>query len=123
MSKEQQYKQQLIDLGVYSPAFDAEIHTLCILERELSRTMKAWKATAPPGGAPLATDPLYDVIAKQRRDILTHRDALGLTPKGLQRLRRQAPPTGEAAAPVGTSNPALNTLLDGIRGKVNGSAP
>ena len=123
MTKEQQYKQQLIDLGVYSPAFDAEIHTLCILERELSRTMKAWKATAPPGGAPLSTDPLYDVIAKQRRDILTHRDALGLTPKGLQRLRRQAPPTGEAAAPVGTSNPALNTLLDGIRGKVNGSAP
>lgn len=123
MTKEQQYKQQLIDLGVYSPAFDAEIHTLCILERELIRTMKAWKATAPPGGAPLATDPLYDVIAKQRRDILTHRDALGLTPKGLQRLRRQAPPAGEAAAPVGTSNPALNTLLDGIRGKVNGSAP
>lgn len=123
MTKEQQYKQQLIDLGVYSPAFDAEIHTLCILERELSRTMKAWKATAPPGGAPLATDPLYEVIAKQRRDILTHRDALGLTPKGLQRLRRQALPTGEAAAPVGTSNPALSTLLDGIRGKVNGSAP
>lgn len=123
MNKEQQYKQQLIDLGVYSPAFDAEIHTLCILERELSRTMKAWKATAPPGGSPLATDPLYDVITKQRRDILTHRDALGLTPKGLQRLRRQAPPTGEAAAPVGTSNPALNTLLDGIRGKVNGSTP
>ena len=123
MTKEQQYKQQLIDLGVYSPAFDAEIHTLCILERELSRTMKAWKATAPPGGAPLATDPLYDVITKQRRDILTHRDALGLLvfPHLLgdrHPLQKELHP-----APVGTSNPALNTLLDGIRGKVNGSAP
>ena len=123
MTKEQQYKQQLTDLGVYTPAFDAEIHTLCILERELSRTMKAWKATAPPGGAPLVTDPLYDVITRQRRDILTHRDALGLTPKGMQRLRRQAPAVGEAAAPVSGSNPALSNLLDGLKERANGGAP
>ena len=47
MAKEQQYIQQLTDLGVYDPAFDGAIHVLCIQERELSRAMKAWKATAP----------------------------------------------------------------------------
>ena len=57
MAKEQQYIQQLTDLGVYDPAFDGAIHVLCIQERELSRAMKEWKATAPdPKTAPSITD-------------------------------------------------------------------
>nr|DAL91785.1 MAG TPA: terminase small subunit [Caudoviricetes sp.] len=87
-TKEQVYIEQLTALGIYSPAFDGAIHTLCILERELSRTMKAWKATAADKNKPPAvTDPLYSAILQQRREILTYRDALGLTPKGLQRLK------------------------------------
>lgn len=116
MSKENDYKAQLEDLGVYTPAFDGEIHTLCILERELSRTMKAWKATAPKGESPSATDPLYDVICRQRRDILTHRDALGLTPKALQRLRKAAAPSSADPAPIaGTPNQGFAALMNRIQ--------
>ena len=119
MAKEQQYIQQLTDLGVYDPAFDGAIHVLCIQERELSRAMKAWKATAPdPKTAPSITE-----ISKLRRDILARQDSLGLTPKGLQRLRRQAAPSGDVAAPASSANPMLSQLLDGIRGNHNGGTP
>lgn len=117
MAKEDTYKQQLKDLGVYDPAFDGAIHILCIQERELSRAMKAWKATAPgPKESPLITDPLYAEISKLRRDILARQDALGLTPKGLQRLRKNAAPTSSEAVPVaGTPNQGFSALMDRIR--------
>ena len=116
MAKEQIYIQQLQDLGVYDPAFDPAIHVLCIQERELSRAMKAWKATAEKNQAPLITDPLYQEIAKLRRDILARQDALGLTPKGLQRLRKNIAPTGGDAAPVaGTPNQGFANLMNQIR--------
>lgn len=123
MAKEAEYKALLMELGIYSPAFDAEIHTLCILEREHSRTMKAWKATAEKGQAPLATDPLYDVISKQRRDILAHRDALGLTPKALQRLRRQMQPAAESAPAPTSGNTAFGALLDRLKESSNAGGP
>jgi len=126
MAKEHEYKQQLMDLGVYSPAFDSVIHMLCIQERELSRAMKAWKATAAPKEAPLITDPLYAEIAKLRRDILARQDALGLTPKALQRLRRQnvqATQSSEAAAPVSAGNAAFSKLLSSFQEVAGGSAP
>lgn len=100
-NKEQQYIQQLKELGIYSPAFDAEIHQLCILERELSRARKQWKATAEPGQSPLLTNPAYNVITQIQRDILSHRDALGLTPKALRRLKG---PTSDPP-PVTTGTP------------------
>ena len=117
MAKEQVYKQQLMDLGVYDPAFDPAIHVLCIQERELSRAMKAWKATAPGKDAsPLITDPLYAEISKLRRDILARQDALGLTPKGLQRLRKNAAPTSADAAPIaGTPNQGFSALMNRIQ--------
>lgn len=116
MTKEQTYKQQLESLGVYDPAFDGAIHILCIQERELSRAMKAWKATAPKDEAPLITDPLYVEIAKLRRDILARQDALGLTPKGLQRLRKNAAPTSGDAAPIaGTPNQGFAALMNSIK--------
>lgn len=123
MAKEQEYKQQLIELGVYTPAFDNVIHVLCIQERELSRAMKAWKATAQPKEAPLITDPLYTEISKLRRDILARQDALGLTPKGLQRLRKQTVPAGDTAPPPASGNPALTSLLNGIREKHSAGTP
>lgn len=126
MAKEQEYKQQLIELGVYNPAFDSVIHMLCIQERELSRAMKAWKATAAPKEAALITDPLYGEIAKLRRDILARQDALGLTPKALQRLRRQnvqVTQSSEAAAPVSTGNVAFSQLLDSFKEATNAGTP
>lgn len=117
MAKEAVYKQQLQDLGVYDPAFDGAIHVLCIQERELRRAMKAWKATAPsPKDAPSITDPLYQEISKLRRDILARQDALGLTPKGLQRLRKNAAPaSGEAAPIAGTANQGFAALMDKLK--------
>ena len=116
MAKEATYKQQLMDLGVYDPAFDPAIHVLCIQERELSRAMKAWKATAAKDAAPLITDPLYAEISKLRRDILARQDALGLTPKGLQRLRKNAAPSSSDAAPIaGTPNQGFAALMNSIR--------
>lgn len=87
MSKEQNYKAQLQELGIYEEAFDPAIHSLAILERELSRTMKAWKEAASDYDEPAQLHPLYSVIRNQRRDIADLRDSLGLTPKGLQKLR------------------------------------
>lgn len=124
MSKETQYAEQLRSLGIYDPAFDGAIHILCIQERELSRAMKAWKATAPsPKDAPSITDPIYAEIAKLRRDILARQDALGLTPKGLQRLRKQMVPSGDSAPPPAAGNQALTQLLDSIRGKHSAGTP
>ena len=115
-SKEATYRQQLQDLGVYDPAFDPAIHVLCIQERELSRAMKAWKATVEKNDAPSITDPLYAEISKLRRDILARQDALGLTPKGLQRLRKNAAPSSSEAAPIaGTANRGFADLMNSIR--------
>jgi hypothetical protein len=117
LGKEQQYRKQLESLGVYDPAFDPAIHVLCIQERELSRAMKAWKATAPSkDAAPSIMDPLYAEISKLRRDILARQDALGLTPKGLQRLRKNAAPASSDAAPIaGTPNQGFAALMDRIQ--------
>lgn len=119
-SKETVYRQQLESLGVYDPAFDPAIHVLCIQERELSRAMKAWKDTAPKDQAPQITDPLYQEISKLRRDILARQDALGLTPKGLQRLRKNAAPASSEAAPVtGTANQGFAALMNQIKEAAN----
>lgn len=95
MAREQIYIEQLKALGIYEEAFAPEISTLAQLERELTRAKKAWSATAPPGGKPSLLDPHYQVICSLRREILTHREALGLTPKALRRLRGQT--SGEAS--------------------------
>ena len=123
MTKEQQYAAALEALGVYDRAFDGEIHQLCILERELSRTMKQWKATAPEGAAPDPTDPLYAVITQQRRDILAHRDALGLTPKALRRLKAASiVPEASAAVDAQGGSPVVSALLDTLRAQANVNA-
>lgn len=112
-SREKVYKAQLQELGIYKPAFDPEIKTLSDLERDLSRAKKAWSATVPKGGKakPSLLDPHYAVISNLRREILTHREALGLTPKALRKLR------GEPAA--GPSEPELITdRLDAIAQRV-----
>lgn len=115
MTREQQYIEQLKELGIYEKAFDPEIHTLAMLEREHQRTHKEWRATAKDGKAPSASDPLYAVITAQRKDILAHRDALGLTPKAYKRMRGGTDSGTEGSEPIGTANAKLSKILDGIK--------
>ena len=105
-TKEDIYREQLAELGVYNPAFDPEIKMLAQLERELSRVNKAWHATVPKGAAPSVLDKHYAVMQQLRRDILTHREALGLTPKSLARLR------GKSTEPAETAVSALGKSFD-----------
>jgi len=87
VTREEVYAGQLKALGIYEEAFEPEIKTLAQLERELTRAKKAWSATAPKGSKPSLLDPHYGIITSLRREILMHRESLGLTPKALRRLR------------------------------------
>lgn len=109
-TKEQTYKSQMEKLGVYDAAFDAAIHELCILEREMSRARKQLKAKTAEGQAPSLTDPLYGVIRQINTAVLAYRDSLGLTPKGLRKLK------GNICEPK-TLAPARETVLSIIQGK------
>lgn len=86
-NREKVYIDQLKALGIYDPAFDPEIKTLATLEREWTSAKKEWSSTAKDGGKPSFADPLYAVIQSLRKEILAHREALGLTPKALRKLR------------------------------------
>lgn len=91
-TREQTYREQMKALGIYDPIFEPEISTLCQLEREHQRAKKAWSATALPAGSkPSFLDPHYAVVQRLRQEILAHREALGLTPKALRKLRGAAP--------------------------------
>lgn len=87
MTREEKYRKQMKALGIYEEIFEPEISTLCQIERELQMAKKAWSKSAPPGGKPSVDSDLYGIIQKMRAEVLQHRDALGLTPKGLHRLR------------------------------------
>lgn len=86
-TKESIYIEQLKELGIWDPAFAGAVHDLAVLEREMSRTRKAWKATAEDGEAPSPLDEHYQIILQQGREIARLREALGMTPKGLRRIR------------------------------------
>ena len=92
MGREAEYKKQLEEMGIYEPAFDPAIHDLCILERQASRTRKEWKEAETAAGkkTPSVTHPLYSEITKLEDIIAARRDALGLTPRGLRRLKKTA---------------------------------
>lgn len=113
-TREQTYRDQLEAMGVWQDAFQPEIHMLSILEREHQRTLKAWKAADKTGRGGDPTDDLYPVLVQQRRDILQHRDALGLTPKAYRRMKPQAA-ADDLSAEAGAANSALSDLLDAIR--------
>lgn len=123
MTKEEVYRGQLEALGVYDPAFDPEIKTLAQLERRLTRAQKAWSETAEVGEKPSFLDPHYAVICQLERDVLSHREALGLTPKALRRIRgayyetdRVGAKTEDADPDSGDAEEAAN-VLDFVRRK------
>ena len=108
MAREEKYIEQLKALGIWDEAFRPEVSELAQLEREKTRVKKAWSATVPKGCSPSFTDPLYTVLANLRREILVHREALGLTPKSLRRLR------GAAAGEAADAQDLLSQKLDEI---------
>ena len=94
-TREQTYTEQMRAMGIYRSCFDPEIRMLCELERDLQRLTKRWKEAGRPtvsydakGAA--TSDKTLDAIMSLRKEILSHRDALGLTPKGLNRLKAAA---------------------------------
>lgn len=107
MTREQKYTEQLRAMGVWQEAFAPAVHQLAMMERELQRMTKEWKVQGSPvtdetaNGTP-TSNKLYDKISQQRRDILTYQDSLGLTPKGLHRLRPKGLDSEPAAS--GPSN-------------------
>lgn len=118
MTREQKYIEQMQRLGIYDEIFEPEIHTLCIMERDLQRITKRWKekgyqTVEQTGRGPATTDKNFDAIMVLRRQILSMKDALGLTPRALMRLKgRPAPPEDDAEEKV----PEL-TILDEVRSK------
>lgn len=95
MASEKQYTEQLKALGVYDPAFKPLIHELCIQERELCRLRKelskAKKEAEAKGEKPPArSDERYTFIRQLQTSTLAYRDALGLTPKSLRKLKNDA---------------------------------
>lgn len=111
-TREDTYKAQLQELGIYQRAFDPEIKTLATLERELTRAKKEWAATAKAPAKPSVGHPLYAIVCTLRREILAHRETLGLTPKALRRLRGQG---GEGGP---TNKERMNDLLSQIAERV-----
>jgi len=109
MSREEDYITQLQALDVWEPAFAPAIHDLCVTEREYGRAMKAWREAAKDAGTQAqASDELYSVVSKLRASIQGQREALGLTPRGLQKLRGK--PKGEG----GVAGEAMSRKLDQI---------
>lgn len=92
MTKEQVYTAQMRELGIWQEAFAPLVKELAQSERQRTRALKAWSATAPPGGKPSFLDPHWDVICKLDQKILAYREALGLTPKGLRKVAGAAEP-------------------------------
>ena len=118
MTKEQIYREQLQALGIYDPAFEPEIKTLARIEREYTRAQKAWSSTAAPAGsAPSFLDPHFQVIQKLRAEIFQHREALGLTPKALHRVKGAFYETVRVGELAEAPDPEKVTVLDLVREK------
>ena len=99
MTKEEKYKNMMSALGTWNVAYEPLVHELCILEREIARARAAWKKTAPPNQAPSPLDPHYQMIRQMVRESTNLRDALGLTPRGLRRIKSLATAEGSGEAP------------------------
>lgn len=119
MTREQKYISQMQRLGIYDEIFEPEIHTLCIMERDLQRLTKRWKeegyrTVEKNGRGPATTDKNFDAIMVLRRQVLAMKDALGLTPKALARLKGR--PEAPADDPEGAEEQPA-TILQLVRDK------
>ena len=112
MKKEEKIRETMISLGTWNAAFEPVVHSLCVLERETSRIRAEWKKTAAPGRAPSAMDPHYALIRANEREIMALRESLGLTPRGLRKLKGANTSEG-----TGESHDEVPTVLGFVRQK------
>lgn len=86
------YKKILTELGVYRPAFDSAIMILCDM-REQYDILTArladggYQYSESTGQGSVKRHPDVAALENLRKDILTYSDSLGLTPKGLKKLK------------------------------------
>ena len=97
-----------------TPALYAAYPTLEDLakaERRRTRAEKEWAATVPKGGKPSFTHPLYQACVQLDRTVMEYREALGLTPKALRRVRgADAPEVASGDSPDGIAK-RLDAIL------------
>lgn len=120
MAREQLIADKMREAGTYDPIYDEEIHVLAGMERDLKRALSRWKAKAERGGEDGDfNSPLWPVVQSLRKDVLSHYDSLGLTPKGMKRLRAGG---GEADDGARTASPILSETLDALRTQAQANA-
>ena len=119
MSREDTYIKQLQALEIYDPAFDPAIKNLARLERELTRAQKEWSEEAKEAGLkrPSFKSKIYPVIQNLRSEIERSRESLGLTPKGLHRIKGSYYETVRAGEMAEEAKPEEVTVLDLVRKK------
>ena len=116
MKREDVYIEQLKALGVWQEAFRPMVNDLAKAERRRTRAEKEWSATVPRGGKPSFTHPLYQTIVQLDRTVMDYREALGLTPKALRRVRGMSAADGAPAgdSPTGDSPTGIAARLDNL---------
>lgn len=113
MKREDAIANKMREAGTYDPIYDEEIHVLAGMERDLKRAMSRWKGKVERGGEDGDfNSPLWPVVQSLRKDVLSHYDSLGLTPKGMKRLRAGG---GEADDGARTASPVVSEMLDALR--------
>lgn len=101
------------DAGTYDPIYDEEIHVLAGMERDLKRALSQWKKSRDKGGdGGDFNSPLWPAVQQLRKDVLSHYDSLGLTPKGMKRLRAGG---GEVEDGARSASPVVSEMLDALR--------
>jgi len=90
MKAEDKYRAEMERLGIWDDAFLPTVHDMCMLEREIRRCRAAWKETAEDGKNPSPLDEHYTLLRQLSKELQGYRETLGLTPKGLRRLRAGA---------------------------------
>ena len=111
MAREDVYIAQLQELGVWNEAFRPMVKDLAKAERRRTRAEKEWAATVPKGGKPSFTHPLYQACVQLDRTVMKYREALGLTPKALRRVRgADAPEVASGDSPDGIAK-RLDAIL------------
>lgn len=118
MTREQMYTAQLKQLGIWEEAFAPVVKELAQAERQRQRAQNEWSAEAkakaeaegkdPKKAKPDFGSPLWPIIDGLDKKILSYREAMGLTPKSLRRLRGAVP---EAPAKDGGISAKLDALL------------
>lgn len=121
MTREQTIAAKMREAGTYDPIYDEEIHVLAGMERDLKRALSQWKKSTDKGGdGGDFNAALWPTVQSLRKDILAHYDSLGLTPKGMKRLRSAA--AADSPSAVQTASPAISEMLDAFRARAQENA-